>query len=135
MKLEIVILLFAILGISNLSAQNLQYGKAKLIDSKTDTVPSGRSWKLEGFVFNHTIANCPSTHSTVNVDDSIVLNGHKMAVRSQRFYGATWNSGGAVSPQYFLWKQDIPMWLPAGSTLAAGRGVKFINVIEFKEVP
>jgi hypothetical protein len=134
MRLLIVFIVTS-LGITALSAQNLQYGKAKLIDSKVDTVPTGRAWKLEGFVFSNTISNCPGSWTTINIDDSIVLNGHKMAVRSQRLYGSSSNSSGALSPEYIIWKQETPMWLPAGSTLSAGRGVKFINVIEFKEVP
>lgn len=131
----LIVFIVTTLGINALSAQNLQYGKAKLIDSKVDTVPTGRAWKLEGFVFSNTISNCPGSWTTINIDDSIVLNGHKMAVRSQRLYGSSSNSSGALSPEYIIWKQETPMWLPAGSTLSAGRGVKFINVIEFKEVP
>jgi len=136
-KLKLLLLGAIVLaGMSvKLGAQNLQYGKSKLIDSKTDTVPSGRAWKVEGFVFANTLANCPGSYAVVNIDDSIVLNGHKMAVRTQRFYGPSSNSWGAISPEYVLWQQATPMWLPAGATLAAGRGVKFINVLEFKETP
>jgi hypothetical protein len=135
MKKHIFCSLLMMVFAMGLYSQNLQYGKSKLIDSKVDTVPSGRAWKVEGFIFSNTMANCPGSYSVVNIDDSIVLNGHRMAVRTQRMYGPSSNSWGAISPQYILWQQTTPMWLPAGATLSAGRGVKFINVIEFKEVP
>jgi len=119
------------------SGQNLQFGKTKLIDSKADTVPSGKIWKIENFTFSKTIANCPTGGSIVNITDSIVLNGNKMAVRAQRFSGVEdlrpW--GTSLAPAYLLWEQKTPLWLPAGTTLAAGRGVLYISVLEFKEAP
>jgi hypothetical protein len=131
----LMIFIFTVLGIGKLSAQNLQYGKAKLIDSKVDTVPAGRAWKLEGFVFTNSIANCPSSSTEVNITDSILLNGNNFAVRAQRFFGPTYTSRGSTAPTYLIWKQETPLWLPAGTTLAAGRGVSYINIIEFKESP
>jgi hypothetical protein len=126
-------------GFSDVSAQNLQYGKSKLISSKTDTVPAGKVWKVESFMYAKAIENCPSTTTPINITDSVVLNGNKMPVRAQRFVGTIVsyyvNATAASSPEFIIWEQKTPMWLPAGTTLAAGTGVLYINVLEFKEAP
>ncbi|MEY4003394.1 MAG: hypothetical protein RIT07_1436 [Bacteroidota bacterium] len=117
--------------------QNLQFGKTKLIDSKTDTVPKGKIWKIESFVYSKTLADCPGSGATVNISDSIVLNGNKLSVRAQRFAGLVdwrnWNT--SPSPEFLVWEQKTPMWLPAGTTLSAGRGVLYISILEFNDVP
>jgi hypothetical protein len=117
--------------------QNLQFGKTKLIDSKTDTVPKGKIWKIESFVYSKTLADCPGSGATVNISDSIVLNGNKLSVRAQRFAGMVdwrnWNT--SPSPEFLVWEQKTPMWLPAGTTLASGRGVLYISILEFNDVP
>ena len=132
-----VILLFVVGSGTRLSAQNLQFGRTKLIDSKTDTVPTGKIWKIENFTYSKSLANCPTGGATVNITDSIVLNGNKMAVRAQRFSGVEDLRGWSTSlaPEYLLWEQRTPLWLPAGTTLSAGRGVLYISVLEFKEAP
>jgi hypothetical protein len=131
-------IMLLVLGMgTRLSAQNLQFGRTKLIDSKTDTVPVGKIWKIENFTYSKSLANCPTGGSVVNITDSIVLNGNKMAVRAQRFSGVDdlrpW--GTSLAPEYLLWEQRTPLWLPAGTTLSAGRGVLYISVLEFKEAP
>ncbi len=120
----------------NLVAQNLQFGKTKFIDSKTDTVPAGKVWKIESFVYSQSIAVCPTSNTSLNISDSIILNGRNLMVRAQRFSGLhqAW-SNHTWGPEFFLWEQKTPMWLPTGTTIAAGRGVMYISVLEFKESP
>jgi hypothetical protein len=119
-----------------LSAQNLQFGLTKLVGSKQDTVPSGKIWKIESFVYSRTLADCPGGSTSINLSDSIVLNGFNTAVRAQRFAGLwhPWRSD-TYGPEFFLWEQKTPMWLPSGTTLAAGTGVRYISILEFKETP
>ncbi len=135
-KLYIFGLLF--FSFNGLSAQNLQFGTTKLIDSKSDTVPAGKIWKIECFVYSQPIAQCPNSGAPkVNISDSIILNGKPMMVRAQRFsamYENTWDDYG-WNTEFFLWEQKTPMWLPAGSTLSVGSGVRYISVLEFKESP
>ena len=120
-----------------LSAQNLQFGLTKLVGSKQDTVPTGKIWKIESFVYSRTLADCPGGSTSINLSDSIVLNGYKTAVRAQRFSGLwnQWNPTNTFGPEFFLWEQKLPMWLPSGTTLAAGTGVRYISILEFKETP
>ncbi len=136
-KIKLITVLLLVLSGMPLNAQNLQFGKTKLIDSKTDTVPNGKIWKIESFVYSKTLADCPGSGATVNISDSIVLNGNKLSVRAQRFAGLVdwrnWNT--SPSPEFLVWEQKTPMWLPAGTTLAAGRGVLYISILEFKDVP
>jgi hypothetical protein len=130
-------LLLGLLGMcQSVVAQNLQFGKTKFIDSKADTVPAGKVWKIESFVYSQSIATCPTTATSVNISDSIILNGRNMMVRAQRFSGfyQAW-SNHTWGPEFFLWEQKTPMWLPTGTTIAAGRGVMYISVLEFKESP
>jgi hypothetical protein len=132
-----IILLVGLMYANNVAiAQNLQFGKTKFIDTKTDTVPAGKVWKIETFAYSQSIANCPTSGTSVNISDSIVLNGKNMMVRAQRFSGLhqAW-SNHTWGPEFFLWEQKTPMWLPSGTTIAAGRGVMYISVLEFKEAP
>jgi hypothetical protein len=137
MSTKLLVWVFFISAVSGLGAQNLQFGKTKLIDTKTDTVPKGKIWKMEGFVYSQAIVNCPTSGTTLNISDSIVFNGNKMMVRAQRFSGLFENSWDnyAWAPEFFLWEQKTPLWLPAGTTLAAGRGVMYISILEFNEAP
>lgn len=139
MNLRLYLVLFSSIGSIELNAQNLQFGKSKLIDTKTDTVPAGKVWKVESFMYSKSISDCPTNTIPVNITDSIIVNGNKMSVRAQRFVGTIVNyyvnATAASSPEYIIWEQKTPMWLPAGTTLAAGRGVLYINVLEFKESP
>jgi hypothetical protein len=131
-------LMLGLLGMcQSLVAQNLQFGKTKLIESKTDTVPKGKVWKVESFIYSKTVTDCPTGASSVNISDSIAINGNKLAVRVQRFSGLhdNWRYGYGWSPEFFLWEQKTPMWFPAGTTLATGRGVLYISVLEFNDIP
>lgn len=136
---RIIALLGLLVWLFRADAQNLQFGKSKLIDTKTDTVPAGKVWKVESFMYSKSISDCPTNTIPVNITDSITVNGHKMAVRAQRFVGTIVNyyvnATAASSPEFIIWEQKTPMWLPAGTTIAAGRGVLYINVLEFKETP
>jgi hypothetical protein len=138
--LRLIAVFFISVCVVKVHAQNLQFGKSKLIDSKRDTVPSGKVWKIESFVYKLPPANCPTGSTAINITDSIVLNGNKIGVRAQRFTGTvTYQAGSqgvaATSPNLVIWEQKTPMWIPAGTTLSAAGGVLYINVLEFNETP
>ena len=90
-------------------AQTLQFSQVLLV-STTQTVPANKVWKVEGVmpVYNGNAINQISINST-----SIVVST----------FGYTL-SGNA-----------FPLWLPAGTTLAAGSNVFQVSVIEFTVVP
>ncbi len=140
-KISCFTILLLILICQKLIAQNLQFGKSRLVSSRTDTVPTGMVWKIESFVYSRPVADCPAGTTPVNISDSIVINGNKLMVRAQRFSAQNasyqWSHGFGVSwsPEYIIWEQKTPMWLPAATTIAAGSGVLYISVLEFKETP
>jgi hypothetical protein len=136
-KIKLITILVLMFSGMPLNSQNLQFGKTKLIESKTDTVPAGKVWKVESFIYSKTVTDCPTGASSINISDSIAINGNKLAVRVQRFSGLhdNWRYGYGWSPEFFLWEQKTPMWFPAGTTLATGRGVLYISVLEFNDIP
>ena len=103
----IVVSLFSLAKTSQ--AQTLQFSQVLLV-STTQTVPANKVWKVEGVmpVYNGNAINQISINST-----SIVVST----------FGYTL-SGNA-----------FPLWLPAGTTLAAGSNVFQVSVIEFTVVP
>ena len=132
-----IMLLTGLFLVGSAYSQNLQFGKTRLIGSKTDTVPTGTVWKVETIIYKQGIVTCPTSGVSINISDSIALDGTKMMVRAQRFSGLYENTTYrfAHAPEFLVWEQKLPMWLPAGSTLAAGRGVFYLSVLEFNETP
>lgn len=132
-KIIMGLLLFTSCG---LSAQNLEFVNARFVEAKTDTVPTGRVWKVESIIYEQGVTHCPTSSNYINISDSINLNGKGMMVRAQRFSGLHpgWSSQ-AFSPEFIVWEQKLPMWLPSQTTIAVGRGVRYLSVLEFKKTP
>ncbi len=117
---------------------DLQFSKVKLISTQ-DTVPSGKMWKIESFIYSQPIPN-----SSVNItqDASIALNGQIINIRSTRFSapwaGTIWGCGCSVSAYgaaYEIWEQKLPIWLPAGTIVGVDIGVLYISALEFNVIP
>ena len=128
LKLYHLFLLILILSISQVEAQNLSFSNPKLIES-ADTVPVGKTYKVESFVFSREIPWLPLSSSWPyqNVqDDFILLNSNNVSVRSVRL-----GSNGGTQ----LWEQKLPIWLPSGTIIAPSTGVRYINIIEFSSIP
>jgi hypothetical protein len=125
LKLHHLFLLLFIFSISQVEAQNLSFSNPKLIES-ADTVPVGKTYKVESFVFSSEIPLLATSNSSPyqNVqDDFILLNGINVAVRSCRMGGSHWTS--------VVWEQKLPIWLPSGTIIAPSTGVRYINIVEF----
>ena len=118
-----VVSLFALANTSQ--AQTLQFSQVLLV-STTQTVPANKVWKVEGFMPSQSLI--APWQSTVNF--SITINNSQIFVAGayQRESG---NSGYAYSANLVF----QPLWLPAGTTLAAGTNVFGVSVIEFNVVP
>jgi len=128
-KLYHLFLFIFILTISQVEAQNLSFSNPRLIES-ADTVPVGKTYKVESFVFSREIPWLPTgtswPYQSVQ-DDFILLNGINVAVRSCRLGTAHWASE--------VWEQKLPIWLPSGTIIAPSTGVRFINILEFSQNP
>jgi hypothetical protein len=124
MRIILCILLFY--SISSFAQGNLEFNQVKLVGSTTETVPAGKIWKIESALSSSSLSISTGTTSTQNVTTNIVINGTNVVVKS------SWGSSYASSA---LETTDLPIWLPAGTTLQAGNNVFRISVIEFNIVP
>lgn len=130
MKHSLFILFICCAAVSLFAQSNLQFVQSKLI-SNAETVPIGKTWKVEGFIYSSQIATFYWINNTQNLTDLVTLNGNSVAVRisSCAPYGYP-NSGGSI-----IWEQHLPLWLPEGTSIAASTGVLYVNVLEFNEIP
>ncbi|MBM3171359.1 MAG: hypothetical protein FJZ75_07105 [Bacteroidetes bacterium] len=102
-----LLLLAFVLPIANkLQAQTLQFSQVLLV-STTQTVPANKVWKVEGIIPTSAIDN----------------------------YYISINSSLSHIARFDNVKGALPIWLPAGTTLAAGANVFRVSVIEFTIVP
>ena len=106
-------MLFCLLGLAfpgRIQAQTLQFSRVLLVSS-VQTVPANKVWKVE---------------SVMPINQTSIY--HQIVVNSTTIIVGTTNYSGS-------WFNAFPMWLPSGTTLAAGSTVFQISVIEFTVVP
>lgn len=102
-----ILILFSLFTFSIAFAQsgyNLEFSQVKLIGSTTETVPSGKVWKITSVLASG------ATIRYININGTSVNMGHS---------------------QYGSDISNFPIWLPEGSTLAAGANVYKISLVEF----
>jgi hypothetical protein len=116
MRHLLFLLLACVLPIANkLQSQTLQFSQVLLI-STVQTVPANKVWKVEAV-----IPDGPTMFNSNSLACRITINNHTTAISSY--------SGVA------MYSFNQPLWLPAGTTLAAGTFTYRISVIEFTVVP
>jgi len=119
MKKLLFILLTTFLS-SGIYAQgnNLQFSQAILVESTSQTVPSGKVWKVVSVQRN----------TSANYNSSITINGTFIYV------GGGYQDGVTQNQKVSNLGNTFPIWLPAGTTIKAGTGVEFLSVLEFNIV-
>jgi hypothetical protein len=123
---KLLLLLFILIPIATkLHSQTLQFNQV-LVVSATQTVPANKVWKLESILYS----SAPTNIMGGNQNDQLTIDGNAFTVRATRSSNGGWNG-----ITYGVWEQKLPLWLPAGSTLAPGQNVHSISVIEFTVVP
>jgi hypothetical protein len=103
---------------SNGYSQTLQFSQVLLIGSNTQTVPAGKVWKVETVL--------PEGQGVTSLSRTplfITVNANSVGIGGFSNYGST------------LDIHSQPVWLPAGTTIAAGQNVFRVSVIEFTVVP
>jgi len=144
MKKSILTLVFlSLLGLMSYGQGNLQFNQVKLVSTQ-ETVPSGHVWKVVGVagqrVIEHDILASTGTTAPTSINPArtiIIINGTNIDVGlSNPSTGAGAGTGGATavrswSSLYVNTPTTFPLWLPAGTTLAASTNINFISVIEF----
>jgi len=122
---------------------NLQFNQVKLV-STVETVPVGKVWKLENYLPSAQLAidlnrqaNQASAGGTKNF--VVLVNGAQVFLQTTitREIGRNdgyWSQDGyATAADYRIF--DAPIWLPAGTSLAASTNVMSLSVIEFNILP
>ena len=137
-NLLIGIVLFLALFVRGAAGQGktLVFSQVLLIGTVSQTVPSGKVWKVESCLGVPTTSNGQSYNAvTFPARHYILVNGTNIGVASETSVaaGGSTYSGGDY---YKVWAMNencttMPIWLPAGSTLAASTNVNYISVIEF----
>jgi len=127
-------------------SQNLQFSEVLLVTTE-QTVPDGKVWKITNVLPSTRLTsavayttsttgsgtNNGSTQQIIQVNSVDVYVASSNSVGRQNYYngtGAATQSSSAASSMSMS-----PIWLPSGSTLAAGSGVYAVSVIEFTQVP
>jgi hypothetical protein len=122
-------ILFGIAFLSaTLTAQTLQFSQVKLVTS-VENVPAGKVWKIEGFfptVFSRYSGSSSVTEGHIY---NLVINGNNRPVGVSSFLTGYWGTAYQGNIGHF------PLWIPAGTSLAAGTNVGEISVIEFTILP
>ncbi len=124
MKRFLILSFFLTFLSSAFSAQKtLQFSQVKLVTGTSQTVPAGHVWKIENIGSGMATMQSPGT----TVTPAILVNGNKI------YFSAAKTSNSSdflVTASSFF-----PIWLPAGTTLAASNQINFISVVEYAEVP
>lgn len=128
MKTLLVLVAFALGGLA--WGQTLQFSQVLLVSSNTQTVPAGKVWKVENILASSSLV--ASGNQTVNF--SISVDNSQVFVAGANSQVNVYNQG--VQSMSSTSNQLVqPIWLPAGSTLAAGQNVFRVSVIEFNILP
>lgn len=138
--------------ISYFAQGNLQLNQVKLVTS-VETVPVGKVWKVESALTGE--ERYPTSGTTLASNSRFILvNGTSICVHEEHVAttgvgfngccgGGFWmsnvgmavNSTTPVLVQVTAQPTKLPLWLPAGTTLAAGTKVSSISVLEFNIIP
>ncbi|MDA0929888.1 MAG: hypothetical protein O3C32_00790 [Bacteroidetes bacterium] len=133
---KIIFILFALqVGFSGfeLGAQTLSFSQVKLVSS-VETVPQNKVWKVENIL--------PSVRPTTTnfsgqsaVDFTLLVNGLAVFYLSTESRGNLNGNGQTGITAVSAGIGDSPIWLPSGTTLAAGNNIHGISVLEFNVLP
>jgi len=114
----------------------LQFNQVKLVNS-SETVPSGKVWKIEGAsynggnVFSSAVTYTTHVYAGNRGFDGLMrflVNGESITIPAA--YITSVNGTATAVPNY-----TFPMWLPANTTLAPQTNIVYLNVIEFNVIP
>lgn len=135
-KSVILIVLFFAAFITN--AQTLQFSQVKLVGSVMETVPAGKVWKVESVMSTSTMV--PSTGTLDNtyysVSKIVEINGQNIVIsRASRYTqsNSRYNSESTTDVSVSN-VTELPLWLPAGTTLRASTNATSVSIIEFNVV-
>jgi hypothetical protein len=129
--------LFAALCAASLSISaqgNLQFNQVKLVNSLT-TVPTNKVWKIES-VLNGNNPQWTASAPLPSCVMSISLNDTNICISQMNLYrNGNFLNNSAAASESAINCTNLPIWIPAGSTLNIGYNSIYISVIEYNIVP
>ncbi len=128
--LSALLFLGALLLHSGLHSQSLSFSQAKLV-SQTETVPSGRVWKVVNILPSARLTTTTFSSGGSTRDFIITINGQTVYYLSAESRGNLNGNGQTGITSVTESIGEAPIWLPAGTTLAAGTNVHSVSVLEF----
>lgn len=132
--------LFICVSQSLLAQGNLQFNQVKLISTQ-QTVPAGKVWRVDGATFLGGSPTCLGTGPNTNcaggtlqgsgfiAEMTFLINGLPNYIYS--FQGNPGISSATSSPGI----SPFPLWIPSGTSLAAGTNMRFLSIVEFNIIP
>ena len=136
----ILAILLTLFAVTSFSQKQLEFNQVKLVTA-SETVPADKVWKVVSVaassdlsIFSTFLGN---TNATQTSSTQIIINGD--VTYMQQFLRWTGqNVGSNAQPRPYgseaFQVTELPIWLPAGTTLEAGLNVNRISVIEFNIV-
>lgn len=123
-----VALLFSMLSHAQGS---LQFSQVKMVTT-VQTVPAGKVWKILSAPYKNdvigTVGSWNASDPAVEFAQSMLINGSVVYLQAFRMYDGSWRNFTGPTCQ-------LPLWLPEGTTVQAGIGVRFLSVMEFNIIP
>jgi hypothetical protein len=153
MRIIFFTLLLMMGSISMVQAQGtLQFNQVKLVTA-SETVPAGKVWKLESVMSPE--QRYPTSGTTFpSYSRSILVNGNSVTIREEFVNGLALGFNGCCGGGFWMNNTGqstnsnpthlvrvasdntkLPLWLPAGTTLAPVAPVNGMSVIEFNVIP
>lgn len=131
----LIYFLTGLFSFAGASAQTLEFSQVKLVTG-LETVPSGTVWKVESVIYNIPVdessyQTSQSASCGINYfrSTAILVDGTPTKL------GEGTASASYSSLSYTHTYTQLPIWLPAGSTLSGGPCNNKVSVIEFTIVP
>jgi hypothetical protein len=131
------IVIIAMTGVvtENISAQSLTFSQVLLVGNATQTVPTGKVWKIENYLLNNsaTLASNAQTFcggTATNASFYVTPPGGSATaffLKPGNFVVNASNQGG--------YGVVFPIWLPEGTALQSNCASWYLSVIEFSVVP
>ena len=135
MKKYVLLFLPLFIVFLNCEAQTLQFSRVLLVGSTLETVPAAKVWKLESVMSLSNLV--PSTGTSDNtyytISKIIEVNGQAVVISRSSRYTQNYSRYNSESTTDVGIGEvtELPLWLPAGTTLRAGTNAYNISVIEF----
>ena len=137
MKKILIFFLFSLVNFSSSFAQSgasLQFSRVMLLGATADTVPAGKVWKLESVLSASQLApGLPSNNSALDKTNTLQIKVNANVITISSWLENVYSSYRGHTA--FGRVSELPIWLPAGTSLEIFTNAAYISVIEFDVIP